>query len=194
MNRRAFFGAGAVLWQGSQSAAQPPQGKPTNFALMDSSAARPVRRPPKPNAVPLLTDAARDELEHQVRCMCGCTLSVYICRTTDFSCPISPAMHQDFQSLVAGGYSADEILNAFVDSYGERVLMAPRRSGFNLTGYLMPFVALAAGATIVTFLLRRWTAASAAAVAAAVPRAPSDASPDELARLRAAVRDDDDDA
>jgi cytochrome c-type biogenesis protein CcmH len=161
---------------------------------MDSSAARPVRRPPKPNAQPQMSDAARDDLEHQVRCMCGCTLSVYICRTTDFTCPISPAMHADVQSLVAGGYSAGEILDAFIDTYGERVLMAPRRRGFNWAGYIVPFIALAAGAAVVTFLLRRWTRASASAPQALPAPSPGTGSPEELARLHAAVRNDDDDA
>ena len=75
------------------------------------------------------------QLEHQIRCQCGCTLDVYTCRTTDFSCQVSPAMHRDVMSLVEGGYSAQEILDAFVDTYGERALMAPKKEGFNLAGY-----------------------------------------------------------
>src|SRR6185436_17181881 len=63
----------------------------SNLFAMDQSAARPVRLPPKPNAVPLLTDDQRDDLEQRIHCQCGCTLSVYICRTTDFSCQVSPA-------------------------------------------------------------------------------------------------------
>ena len=47
-------------------------------------------------------------------CPCPCTLDVYTCRTTDFSCTISPAVHRDINALVAGGYSADEIMAALI--------------------------------------------------------------------------------
>lgn len=109
-----------------------------------------------PNAKPSMTDAERDDLEHQIHCQCGCNLDVYTCRTTDFACSVSPAMHADVMGLVAGGHGAQEILAAFKAVYGEKVLMAPVRSGFNLVGYTMPFIALGAGAIIVAALLRRW--------------------------------------
>ena len=86
----------------------------SNLFAMDQGAARPVRLPPKANAVKQLTNTQRDELEHQLHCQCGCTLDVFTCRTTDFSCQVSPAMHRDVMALVDGGYSAQEIIDAFV--------------------------------------------------------------------------------
>ncbi|MEO8909509.1 MAG: cytochrome c-type biogenesis protein CcmH [Gemmatimonadaceae bacterium] len=111
---------------------------------------------PIPNAKPSMTDAERDDLEHQIHCQCGCNLDVYTCRTTDFACSVSPAMHADVMGLVAGGHGAQEILAAFKAVYGEKVLMAPVRSGFNLIGYTMPFIVLGTGAVVVAALLRRW--------------------------------------
>lgn len=165
-------------------------------AVMDQGAAQSVRRPPKPGATPVVDTEARDALEHQIRCQCSCTLDIYTCRTTDFSCQVSPSMHRDVMSLVEGGYSADEIVNAFVDTYGQKVLMAPKREGFNLAGYAMPFAALGTGAVVVAALIRRWGARAAAVQAAHVAShagngvSPTavDASADELARLEAAVR------
>ena len=90
--------------------------------------------------------AERDAVEHRMRCQCGCTLDVYTCRTTDFSCQVSPSMHRDVMGLVAGGYTAQEILDAFVGVYGERVLMAPPAAGFNLVGWVAPFAVLGGGA------------------------------------------------
>src|SRR5206468_4902756 len=145
-----------------------------------------VRRPPKPGAHPSMADAARDELEHHIRCQCGCTMDVYTCRTTDFTCVVSPAMHADVNSLIEGGYSAQEILDSFVDTYGERVLMAPRAEGFNLLGYVAPFVALGAGAIAVAVVLRGWGKRDVAPAATPMVKA----TPDELARLEAAIRDD----
>jgi cytochrome c-type biogenesis protein CcmH len=149
---------------------------------------RPVTLPPKPDAKPSMTDAQRDELEHHIHCQCGCNLDVYTCRTTDFACSVSPAMHSDVMGLVAGGHSAQEILAAFQAIYGEKVLMAPVKSGFNLLGYTVPFLALGAGAVMVAALMRRWK--SPTPVVAKVPTPHVTATQGELAALDAAVRQD----
>jgi len=101
-------------------------------------------------------------------------------------------MHHDVMALAAGGYSAQEILDAFVGVYGERVLMAPPAEGFNLFGWVAPFVALGSGAVVIAVLLRSWRRPGhgrPATVATPAGR-PSDATPDELARLDAMVRND----
>jgi cytochrome c-type biogenesis protein CcmH len=202
MKRRVFLarllaGAAGSVSLGAlarRARAQAPQSAPgldtSNLFAMDQSASRPVRLPPKPGARAVVSTAERDELEHRIRCQCGCTLDVYTCRTTDFSCQVSPSMHRDIMSLVSGGYSAQEILDAFVGVYGQRVLMAPSASGFNLLGWVAPFAALAGGALGVAALLRNWSRAPRPVLARSPSARPTDASDDELARLDAAVRDD----
>lgn len=155
---------------------------------MEQDAYRPVSVPPKAGAAPSMTDEKRDELEHQLKCQCGCVLDIYTCRTTDFSCGVSPAMHRDVMSLVAGGYSAPEILAAFQNVYGERVLMSPLKEGFNLVGYIMPFAALITGGVVVAGLIRRWGAKAAAQPQPAVVHV--DATPAELDALQTAMKDD----
>ena len=123
---------------------------------MEQDAHRAVNLPPKQNASPSMTDAERDDLEHRIKCQCGCVLDVYTCRTTDFSCSVSPAMHRDVMALVSGGYNAAEILSAFQGVYGEQVLMAPLRQGFNLVGYFMPFAAMITAGGVVAALIRKW--------------------------------------
>jgi cytochrome c-type biogenesis protein CcmH len=185
---RRLLSQGQIPENGTSSDTTTAQSAASNM-VMDESVIRPVRLPPKPNARPALTTQQRDDLEHRMRCQCGCTLDVFTCRTTDFSCSVSPAMHRDVQRLVEGGYSADEIIAAFSDVYGERVLMAPKKEGFNWAGYVMPFVAIAGGGTVVASLLRRWKARTPAARPAFADRTLDvDASPEELARLDAAVR------
>jgi cytochrome c-type biogenesis protein CcmH len=158
-----------------------------NLFAMDQSAAKSVRLPPKPNATPVLTDRERDDLEHRIHCQCGCTLDVFTCRTTDFSCQVSPAMHRDVVELVKGGYNAQEIIDAFVGSYGERVLMAPKKSGFSLIAWLLPGTAVIVGAGVLVTMLRRWGVRGAAPSQRHVS-VDVDATPDELQRLEAAVR------
>ena len=205
MRRREFLGGlaggGALLLAATRLGAQqgeaaqgaaPAQGTTSNLFDMNQEAAKTVRRPPKPGARASMTPDERDALEHQIRCQCGCTLDVYTCRTTDFSCQVSPAMHRDVMSLVEGGYSAQEILDAFVGTYGERALMAPKREGFNIAGYLVPFAALATGFGVLLVVLRRMqraTPAVAGTAGSTAPHAPL-GTDDELARLDAAIRRD----
>jgi cytochrome c-type biogenesis protein CcmH len=209
MNRRDFLARGAALGgatllgaralaaqQGANQTAQPiapvaeQQSGSSNLFEMDQGATKSVRRPPKAGARASMTPDERDGLERQIRCQCGCTLDVYVCRTTDFSCQVSPAMHRDVMSLVDGGYSAQEILDAFVQTYGERALMAPKKEGFNWAGYLVPFGALGAGAiALVTVLRGMQRRAQPALVTATGPKLGTD---DEMARLDAAIRRDED--
>jgi len=204
MKRREFLlrlaagaaGSSAALGLASRriraQAPQSPGGIDTsNLFAMDQSASRPVRLPPKPGARVVVSGAERDDLEHRIRCQCGCTLDVYTCRTTDFSCQVSPAMHRDVMALVSGGYGAQEILDAFVGVYGERALMAPPPSGFNLLGWAAPFIALVGGTALVVVRLRSWRRApqGASPTRSATAR-PAEATDEELARLDAAVQDD----
>ncbi|MBC7671556.1 MAG: cytochrome c-type biogenesis protein CcmH [Polaromonas sp.] len=203
MHRREFFrraalgGAGLVTArvldaQGTAKPQAPATGNTSNLFDMNQDAAKTVRRPARAGAAESMDDEDRDALVREIRCQCGCTLDVYICRTTDFSCQVSPAMHRDIISLVEGGYSAQEILDSFVTTYGERALMAPKREGFNLTGYLMPFAVLGVGAVALTTVLRRMSNRAAPAVIGArvVRSAEGDATDDEMARLNAAIRKD----
>ena len=84
------------------------------------------------------------------------------------------------------------ILDAFVQTYGERALMAPKREGFNWAGYLMPFVALGAGAVALVAVLRGMQRRMADAPATLhAPSSAAGGTPDELAKLDAAIRRDD---
>ena len=199
MRRRDFLartlagGAGMLVASEAlaQSAAAPGQAGQGNLFDMNQGAAKTVRRPPKSGQTKSMSDADRDALETQIRCQCGCTLDVYICRTTDFSCQVSPAMHRDIISLVEGGYSAQEILDAFVTTYGERALMAPKREGFNLAGYFVPFAALGLGAVLLTVMLRRMkNRAQQVALETSTAARPAGGTDDEMQRLDAAIRRD----
>ena len=188
------LGANVVHAQQRPSAANSTAGvDSSNLFAMDQGAAKPVRLPPKPGTRPSMSNDERDAVEHRIRCQCGCTLDVYTCRTTDFSCQVSPAMHRDVMALVEGGHGAQKIIEAFVSAYGERALMAPRRSGFNLVGWFAPGVVVATAAVALGIWLRRRSVGLAASgdrrdTATVVDGL--EVTPEELARVEAAVRGD----
>ncbi len=101
-------------------------------------------------------------IEERLRCTCGCNLDVYTCRTTDFTCQTSPALHHQVVSLVEQGKTAQEVIDEFVAQYGELVLMAPRKEGFNLVGYVLPGMAImSVGAAMLWILVRRMSGSRA---------------------------------
>ena len=210
LDRRAFLAAagkgalavGAVAIADRLHAQAPAAGAQPEASTVDMSgdAYRSVRLPPKPGAKPVLDKAGIESLERNLACPCPCTLDIYVCRTTMFSCGISPRVHADVMALVEGGYSADEIMKAMTDTYGDFILGAPRKRGFNLLAWFAPFAALGAGAIGIGALLRGWrrNAREADATRATREAMPStyadpdlDATPEELARLEAAVRGED---
>jgi cytochrome c-type biogenesis protein CcmH len=131
-------------------------------------------------------------IELKLACNCGCTLDVFTCRTTDFSCTYSPKLHREVLALRNQGLSAQQVLDAFVEKYGEKALMAPKPRGFNLAGYLVPGAAIAAaGAALVMLIGRRRAAVAAAGDTAPAPE-PAQGSPEELERLRRALSEADD--
>ena len=193
LSRRRFFAAsaaGAATLVLARAGRAQEEGAQVNTgaanAPMETDRYKPVHLAAK--GVPVMDQAKRDELEHHIHCQCGCNLDVYTCRTTDFSCQVSPAMHKDVMALVAGGYSAPEIIAAFTTVYGDRVLMAPPSSGFDLAAWITPFIALSAGVALVLLVLRRLRAP---VLAPAIAPARMDATPAEQARLDALVRTDD---
>ena len=122
-------------------------------------------------------------LEGRIRCVCGCNLDVYTCRTTDFTCGTSPAMHKEVVDMVEQGMTAQEIVDAFIAQHGELVLMAPKKEGFNLLAYFLPGAAVVSvGALLLWALARRRSLVAATAGEAEVSDGLSD---DERARLDA---------
>ena len=186
-NRREFFVAvaGALFLSAHppiRPSAQSPDSLPgtgPSGRLWDPArAGRPL-----PPVTAADNDAAIQAIEKQIHCTCGCNLDVYTCRTTDFTCTVSPAMHQRVLALAREGQSGRQILDQFVRENGIAILMAPPKRGFNLAGYFTPSLLIVAAGVALTLVLRRWVRAAAPA-AGTTPVGTADATPEELARLR----------
>lgn len=153
--------------------------------LMDPSVAGRSRQPTTPGE----NDADIKAIEQQLACSCGCTLDIFTCRTTDFTCTYSPALHREVLALRDDGRTAREILDAFVAKYGEKALMAPKPQGFNLWGYLLPGFVVGSAAVALAAVLRRRAAVAGRSSTSEPPTVAVSATPEELERLRHALRD-----
>ena len=153
LSRRAFLGRlGVAALVPLQEPQGPLAGQGDVGTLRDPAAAG---RPRAPTEIADYDERIKT-IEQRLACSCGCTLDIFTCRTTDFTCTYSPELHREVVELDRAGKSAQEILDAFVDKYGEKALMAPKPEGFNLWGYLLPGSAIVvAGGALVAFISRR---------------------------------------
>jgi cytochrome c-type biogenesis protein CcmH len=58
--------------------------------------------------------------------------------------------------LVAAGRSKSEIKDALVAQYGPAVLALPKASGFDLSAYLVPAIAILVAVAVLAFSVARW--------------------------------------
>ena len=58
--------------------------------------------------------------------------------------------------LVAAGKTKAEVKDALVAQYGPSVLALPKASGFDLSAYLVPIIAIAIAAIALAFSVARW--------------------------------------
>jgi cytochrome c-type biogenesis protein CcmH len=105
------------------------------------------------------------EVAAELRCVVCQNLSV-----ADSPSEMATQMRAIVRERLAAGDTPEQVLQYFVEKYGEWILLSPRRRGFTLLVWLAPLVAVVIGLGLVIVLLRRWTRAAARG-APATPRA-----------------------
>lgn len=90
----------------------------------------------------------------------GAMLQCPICQNV--SVAFSPSqlagqMRQVIRQKLEAGESREQIIQYFVDRYGESILLEPPKRGFNLVAWRGPFLAILVGAIGLYWLLRSWT-------------------------------------
>jgi cytochrome c-type biogenesis protein CcmH/NrfF len=99
-------------------------------------------------------------------------------------------MHRKVVEQVQGGATPEQVVAWFVaqPEYGEKVLMSPNATGFNLAGYLVPGLTVAAvGLALVAWLTRR--SAAPQGPGQQPPPLPAAIDDDQRQRLRRALDD-----
>jgi cytochrome c-type biogenesis protein CcmH len=93
------------------------------------------------------------ELEQEIICpTCHTTLALS-------SSPIADRLRSFIRARIAAGDTKSEIKSKLVAQFGESVLAAPPKRGFNLLAWLLPFAGLAVAAVALAVLARRWSRA-----------------------------------
>ncbi|MCL5735345.1 MAG: cytochrome c-type biogenesis protein CcmH [Actinobacteria bacterium] len=91
----------------------------------------------------------------KIICQCGCNAVLSQCPHEECGWGV-PAKQFIAQELDKGRTPA-QLMQYYVSQYGEKILAAPTKRGFNLAAWLTPFVALIVGGVAVYFLVTTWT-------------------------------------
>ena len=100
------------------------------------------------------------EIASRLRCVVCQNLSV-----ADSPSEMAQQMRGLVRERLAAGDSREQVIQFFVERYGEWILLEPRREGFTLLVWVAPVVAVLAGLVVVALVLRRWTRRPASAPA-----------------------------
>lgn len=94
-----------------------------------------------------------DKINSTLSCQCGCGLLVSVCRME--GC-MSGTVREQVGRLLDEGKSPKEVKQALVNVYGKQILAAPPKSGFDLSAYVLPFLFLLFGGSIVYSIAIKW--------------------------------------
>jgi cytochrome c-type biogenesis protein CcmH len=110
-----------------------------------------------------------------------------VCESTPLDvCPTEACRdwRELIRTMLSEGKTEDEILQHFVDQYGDRVLAEPPRTGLNWLIYLLPPAIILAGAVVLFRALKEWTRPKAApAISSEAGSEASSQKDDYVARL-----------
>jgi cytochrome c-type biogenesis protein CcmH len=107
----------------------------------------------------------QQDVEESLTCQCGCGLTVHSCN--HIQCGSGEPIKKEIAERIGRGETKDQILAAFTQKFGEKVLSSPTMKGFNRLAWIMPFAGLFVAGTILVVVIRRRTHTTPALLAPA---------------------------
>ncbi|MDF2946690.1 MAG: hypothetical protein K0S51_1369 [Bacillales bacterium] len=80
-----------------------------------------------------------------------------------YDCPTGPLVRTakpDIVKMISEGKTTEEILDYFVDTYGEEILIEPKKKGFNIAAYAVPAAIIVGATGLIVYAIRFWTRTS----------------------------------
>ncbi len=106
-----------------------------------------------PQGAPL-SGAALDQRMHEVSALLRCPVCQGL-SVADSPAEMAVNMKHQVRALLARGYTEEQILKYFEQSYGQFVLLKPKFQGVNALVWVLPVVGLIVGALIVISKMRK---------------------------------------
>lgn len=93
-----------------------------------------------------------EDVAGKLACFCGTCPHLV---ATKCGCSTADKIKADVQKKIDAGMTEKQILDEYVAQYGQTVLAAPTFSRFNVTAWLLPFVAFAFGGVVLFKFLKK---------------------------------------
>ncbi len=97
--------------------------------------------------------AVLSDLENQLMCKCDDKCGKVLINCT---CSTADKNRKKFTKMLESGLTVDQIVQQQIEKYGETVLSAPTKNGFNLTAWVIPFGAIMIGGIGLRKLINGW--------------------------------------
>ena len=115
----------------------------------------------------LITTPPQKTLDQEVQDV-GSQLKCLVCQgesVADSPALLAQQMRTIIRQQLQSGKSEQDVIQYFQSRYGDRILYAPPRQGFNLLAWLVPIAMLLGGALLLFFIVRDWHKSSRPAAA-----------------------------
>ena len=99
-------------------------------------------------------EATVSDIAKELICQCGCDMVLSACN--HLVCDWRDTMLASIEDQIAQGKSKEQIIQSFVDLYGEQVLASPPKKGFNLVVWILPFAAILGGGVVIYLTVKAW--------------------------------------
>ncbi|MFQ5671085.1 MAG: cytochrome c-type biogenesis protein CcmH [Acidobacteriota bacterium] len=90
-------------------------------------------------------------IARQLVCYCGCSGQTAAACT----CSTAESIRDRIRQQLESGLSSDQVIASWVAERGEQILAVPTRKGFNLVGWIMPFLVTVLALAGLLFVLLR---------------------------------------
>lgn len=95
------------------------------------------------------------DIETEIMCMCKDRCGKVL---NNCVCSYSEQYRTDISMKLKEGLTKEQVIQSYIDRYGEKVLSAPTKTGFNLTAWIVPFVAIIIGGIGIRSVIGKWVA------------------------------------
>lgn len=104
-------------------------------------------------SLPASASVLLEDLENALMCKCDDKCGKVLINCT---CATADKTRADFAKQLESGLTVQQIIKLQVDKYGETVLSAPTKKGFNLTAWITPFAAILGGGFGLRHFAKAW--------------------------------------
>lgn len=96
-----------------------------------------------------------DEVKRNLICQCSCQMTISACEGS-MNCQFADNLTVEVSGMIKNGLSKEQIEAQYIMQYGEQILAAPTKRGFNLIVWILPYAAIIIAGIVIVKTLQVW--------------------------------------